>query len=423
MRKIRIDELAAGFFVADDFADVADVKDIVAAVKKRGDAALFEYTLAFDGADLSELEVPSEAIEQSVNGIDRALLADIKKAAQNIEKFAVKQREAYVDFEMEISPGVLASQKIIPLERVGLYVPGGRYPLVSSLLMGAVPAKVAGVNEIIICTPPRSSKDIHPVLMAAAGTIGIDRVFMAGGAHAVAAMAFGTQTIPQVDKILGPGNVYVNAAKKNVYGQVGIDFIAGPTETLIIADDTGEPSFLAADLIAQAEHDERACSYLVTDSEELADQVINCVSQQLSSLSTAEIAGRSLERNGMIIIVDDLNQAFLLADQKAPEHLQLCIKDARKYISSVKNYGSLFIGSLTAETLGDYSCGINHILPTNGAARYTGGVNVGDFLKTQTALEVTREGLKNVGPTAELLAKTEGLAGHAQAVRIRQEPD
>jgi sulfopropanediol 3-dehydrogenase len=419
MKKLMIEELKSDFFEPDDLEEVDTVKEIIADVRERGDAALKEYTLRFDGVDLTEMEVSRDSIEQAAHYINGDLFDELRRAAVYIEKFALRQRSAYQDFEYEITKGVMTAQRVIPIDRVGLYVPGGHYPLVSSLIMGVIPAKVAGVREVNVCTPPRMSKDIHPALLVAADITGVDRIFMLGGAQAIAAMAYGTQTITRVDKIVGPGNIYVNAAKKIVHGRVGIDFIAGPTETMIIADETCNSTYLASDLIAQAEHDPRAEAYLVTFSEKIANEVLQAINSQLESLPTAKIARRSLEKNGLIIIVDNLDEAFSVANRKAPEHLQLCIQDAKAYISRLKNYGSLFVGSYSAETLGDYSCGVNHILPTNGAARYTGGLSVRDFLKVQTVVEVNREGLLNVGLTAEILARVEGLEGHALAIQKR----
>lgn len=419
MKKLRIEELKSDFFEPDDLKDMDTIKEIISDVKERGDVALREYTLRFDGVELMEMEVSREDVERATRFMNKDLLDELKRMAVHVEKFAVEQRSSCLDFDYEIANGVKNSQRVIPIDCVGLYVPGGHYPLVSTLIMGVIPAKVAGVGEVNVCTPPRMSRDIHPALLVAADITGVDRIFMLGGAQAIAAMAYGTQTIPRVDKIVGPGNIYVNIAKKSVYGRVGIDFIAGPTETMIIADETSESSFLAADLIAQAEHDSRAKAYLVTFSEELADEVLQAINSQLESLSTAPIARKSLENNGLIIIVDTLDEAFSLANRKAPEHLQLCVQDAQAYISRLKNYGSLFVGSYAAETLGDYSCGVNHILPTNGAARYTGGLSVRDFLKVQTVVEVNRKGLLNIGPTAEILAKAEGLEGHARAIQMR----
>lgn len=420
MKKLKLEELNSDFFESIDLEEVDTVKEIISDVKERGDAALKEYTLCFDGVDIMEMEVSRDEIKRATRCIERDLFDELKRTAINIEKFALKQRNSYQDFEYEITKGVMTAQKVIPIDRVGLYVPGGRYPLASSLIMGVIPAKVAGVREVTVCTPPRTSKDIHPALLVAADITGVDRIFKLGGAQAIAAMAYGTQTIPHVDKIVGPGNIYVNIAKKSVYGRVGIDFIAGPTETMIIADETSESSFLASDLIAQAEHDPKAGAYLVTISAKLADEVLQAIDSQLESLPTAPVARRSLEKNGLIIIVGTLDEAFYVANRKAPEHLQLCVQNAQAYISRFKNYGSLFVGSYSAETLGDYSCGVNHILPTNGAARYTGGLSVKDFLKVQTVVEVNRKGLLNVGPTAEILAKAEGLEGHARAVQMRR---
>jgi histidinol dehydrogenase len=352
--------------------------------------------------------------------MDKDLLVHLKKAADRIESFARKQLESFRSFEVEIEPGVLTGQKIIPIERVGCYVPGGMYPLVSSVLMSAIPARVAGVKDVALFSPPSKAGKISSSILAAAEIAGVEEVYAIGGAQAVAAMALGTESIKPVCKVVGPGNIYVNAAKKLVYGEVGVDFIAGPTEILIIADECANPSFVAADLIAQAEHDVQARPILLTDSTDLADAVDEEIKKQLISLQTSETACHSLRENGVIILFEKVEEAVEITNRRAPEHCQLCVKNPELYEEQLMNYGSLFVGDLAAETLGDYSSGLNHILPTNGAARYTGGLSVKDFLKFQTYLKVDQKGFEHIAPAAVTMARAEGLHGHEQAIRARE---
>jgi len=343
----------------------------------------------------------------------------MREAAENIRRFALCQMSALADFEVEIRPGVFAGQAVIPLARAGIYVPGGRYPLVSTLLMTAIPASTAGVREIVVCTPPGPDGAVPTAILAAAELCGIREVFRVGGAHAIAAMAYGTESIRRADKIVGPGNDYVTAAKRAVAGDVGIDFAAGPTELLVLADRSANALFIAADLVAQAEHDVRATAMLITDSEDLASRVESEVGRLLGKVRTAKVARESLEKQGIIVVVDSMEEALALADARAPEHLELFAADAKSLAGTLRNYGSLFVGERSPEVLGDYSSGLNHVLPTRGAARYTGGLSVRDFLKVQTVLRVEGDGLSAIGPAAVSLARAEGLDGHALAVEVR----
>jgi len=398
------------------------VRKIIADIILRGDEAVKEYTLLFDRVDLKSLRVDPKEIKKAENKISSKLKKAIRMALENLYLFSEKQMEVLdelKELKVEVKPGVNATQRIIPLNRVGIYVPGGRYPLVSSLLMAAVPARVAGVKEIAVCSPPGADGNLNPVILYAASLLNIEEIFSVGGAQAIAALAVGTNSIKPVDKIVGPGNIYVTAAKKELYGQVGIDFIAGPTELLILADQTANPELVACDLIAQAEHDPLARPWLITDNQNLAEKVRAEITKQRRKMRIAEVAVRSLEKNGLIVIFDSLEEAVEVANRIAPEHLSLMVKNPSSIVSRLRNYGSLFIGELTAETLGDYSSGLNHILPTNRAARYTGSLNVKDFLKFQTGLEVSKVGLKEIGPAAICLAEAEGLVGHAASIRRR----
>jgi len=397
------------------------VERIVEDVRERGDDAVRDYSLKYDGVRMRAFRIPEEKIHSAGQEIGRDLLESLSRAAAGIRRYAQYQRSAFVDFEVEFEPGVMTGQRILPVERVGVYVPGGRYPLFSSLLMGAVPARTAGVEQVVVCSPPQPGGGLHPALLAAAHICGVTEVYAIGGAHAIAALAYGTRTIPPVDKIVGPGNRYVTTAKQIVSGRVGIDLIAGPSEVMIIADKDAVPAYVASDLLAQAEHDRDAAAILVTTSREMADRVEQEMARQLEELGTSDTARQALDANGWIVLVDRLEEAVELANRKAPEHLQLCVKQAEKWAPRLRNYGSLFIGPLSAVTLGDYSSGLNHILPTGSSARFTGGLGVKDFLKIQTVLEVDRRGLENIGPTAVSLARAEGLEAHARAVTLRLE--
>jgi histidinol dehydrogenase len=398
---------------------VERARDTIAGVRSGGDAALCEYTRKFDGADIPHPAVDPDEIGRARERVDPGPLAAMAEAAARIERFARAQRNAFRDFEIEIEPGVFAGQAVIPLARAGVYVPGGRYPLFSSLLMGAIPARVAGVREIAVCTPPGPSGRVPDMILAAAEICGIREIYRAGGAQAVAAMAYGTESIPRVDKIVGPGNDYVTAAKLAVAGDVGIDFAAGPTELVVVADRTADPVLIAADLVAQAEHDVRASAILITDSAVLASRVEEEIEKLLVNVLTRDVARAALEAGGVIAVVASIAEAVDLANDRAPEHLELCIADATSAAPFLRNYGTLFQGGLSAEVLGDYSSGLNHILPTRGAARYTGGLSVRDFLKIQTVLRIENRGLEFIGPAASALARAEGLSGHALSVDLR----
>jgi len=395
------------------------VAGIIEDVRRNGDAALKKYTLRFDGMRLDDLRTRQEEWRAAVSAVGADFAADLKSMIRLIRRFALRQLRAYRDFEFEVEPGVFAGQRVSPVGRVGIYVPGGRFPLFSSLLMAAVPAAAAGVEELIVCTPPARDGRVSPAVLAAARLCGVSQVFKVGGAQAIAAMAFGTATIPRADKIVGPGNVYVNAAKRRVYGEAGIDFIAGPTEIMVIADDGANADFIAADLIAQAEHDPRAAARLVTDSPALAARVVREIKKRLRDPKTAESAGRLLANSGLVIRVGDLAEAVEIANDAAPEHLEVCVRAPEKITAKLTAFGSLAVGELASPVLEDYASGLNHILPTNAAARYTGGLSVRDFLKIQTTLRVSEDGLRRIGPLARRLAEAEGLLGHADAVARR----
>ncbi|MCB0276003.1 MAG: histidinol dehydrogenase [Calditrichaeota bacterium] len=420
MKIVNAGDLPASFFQYRDLPEAEGVKAIIAQVRDGGDGALKELTQRFDGAEVADFAVDGPTIEAAYRRVEKDTIAAIDAAAENLRLFAEAQRRQLADFSEEVRPGVQAGQRIMPIDRVGVYVPGGVFPLVSTLLMGVVPALVAGVPQISVCSPPGYAGEIHPVILVAAHRLGIKRVFRMGGAQAIAAFAYGTESIEAVDKIVGPGNKYVAQAKKEVFGRVGIDLIAGPTEVLILADEDADPEWLAADLLAQAEHDPEACALLVTTSPTLAEQVSGALANQLPRLKTAAIAGESLQHNGMIILAKDLGQAVELVNRKAPEHLEIQLKNPGEVLGRLRNYGSLFVGEYSAEVLGDYSAGINHTLPTNTTARYRGGLSVFDFVKVLTSLEVTGKGLREIGPVAEKLAEAEGLDAHRRAVAIRR---
>ena len=420
MKRVKIDQLEDKFFDYAEFGGLSEIQEIISGVKERGDDALREFTLQFDGVKIDQFKIDKEEIENAYSFVSKDLILNINKSANSLRKFSGKQLEAFRNFEYEIEPGALVGQKVIPIKRVGVYVPGGRYPLISSLIMGVIPAKIAGVEEVVVCSPPSHRGSIHPAILVTADICGVDEINKVGGAQAIAAMAYGTQSIECVDKIVGPGNVYVNAAKKFVYGRVGIDFIAGPTEVLIIADKDANPAFIAADLIAQAEHDVNAKPILVTDSDELSSAVLVELEKQLGNLKNTCVAEKSLKQNGTLIIVNNMDEAIEFANRKAPEHIQLYVENPEFFLPRLKNYGSLFIGEYSPEVLGDYCSGLNHILPTNSASRYRGGLGVKDFLKIQTTLKVNKEGFLRIGPVARSMAEAEGLAGHVNSVEIRR---
>ena len=393
------------------------VQRIIRDVRARGDMALREWGQKLDGFGGSALEVSPAQIDAAVARLDPALLNALRLAAGEIERFHQKQaRNSWIDFTAEGALG----QIVRPLQRVGLYAPGGSAPLPSSLLMAAIPARVAGVAEIIVCSPPqRATGAIADVVLAAARVAGVQRVFALGGAQAIAAMAYGTESVPQVDKIAGPGNLFVVLAKRAVYGVVGIEALPGPTETLVIADANADPRLAAADLLAQAEHDLVASAILITPSRTLANAVQAEVSRQLEALDRAEIAAQSLAARGGIVVVADLAAAFELANAYAPEHLCLLIDEPWQYVGLVRNAGGIFLGERSFEVLGDYVAGPSHIMPTGGTARYASPVNVDDFRKIISLIGLNDAALARIGPAAARLADAEGLGGHAAAVRRR----
>ena len=392
------------------------VDRIVRDVRERGDAALREWSARLDGADRESFEVPRDRIAQAVAALDPALIEALRLAAGEIERFHRRQaRNSWTDFSVE---GVLG-QLVVPLRRVGLYVPGGSAPLPSSLLMAAIPARVAGVEEIVVCSPPqRASGEVADVVLAAAYVAGVDRVFALGGAQAIAAMAYGTERVPQVDKIAGPGNLFVVLAKRAVYGVVGIESLPGPTETLLIADERADPRLAAADLLAQAEH-VLASAILLTPSRPLAQAVQAEVARQIEQLERADAAAETVAQRGGIVIVPDLPSAFELANEYGPEHLCLLLEDAWRYVGLVRNAGGIFLGERSFEVLGDYVAGPSHIMPTGGTARYASPVNVDDFRKVISLVGLNEAALARIGPAAMRLAEAEGLTAHAAAVRAR----
>ncbi|MBS3818347.1 histidinol dehydrogenase [bacterium] len=419
MKKIRSDELEKDFFEPEEPTELPQVSSLLKEIKEKGDRAIRELTQRYDRVYLKKFEVSPKERRQAYSKVGKDLVSSLKKAARNIKKFSQKQLENYREFEYEMEPGVITGQKIFPLQSVGVYVPGGRYPLFSSLLMGVIPARTAGVNEIHVCSPPSQKETLDPAILVASDMAGVDSLYKMGGVQAVGAFAYGTQSVPRVDKIVGPGNKYVNAAKKSVWGVVDIDFTAGPTEVMIIADEQAHPVYVAADLIAQAEHDSEAFPLLVTDSNIVASKVEENIEKQLKELRVSSVAKESLDNNGLILFVRNMEEAVGLANKRAPEHLELQVKNPQDYLPFLKNYGSLFLGPYSAEVLGDYSSGLNHILPTHFASRYTGGLGVKDFLKIQTYLKVKEKGFLRIAPVARFMAEAEGMEGHANSIRVR----
>jgi histidinol dehydrogenase len=395
------------------------VQDIIAAVRVRGDAALKEFSRHYDHVVPQSFIVPANDIQAAVKSCAPDLQRAIRLAVTNLRYFARRQKKQYRNFNLRISSGVTTGQRVLPIERVGVYVPGGRFPLFSSLLMAVVPAQVAGVKEIAVCSPPDKRGLVHPTTLAAAGLLGISEVYCLGGAQAIAAMAYGSESIRPVHKIVGPGNLYVNLAKLAVYGQVGIDLPAGPSEIVILADDSAQPEFLAADLLAQAEHDPLAVPLLVTTSPRLASAVQAEVKKLLRQLPPASPARLSIASQGAILLAVSLEAAIAFINRRAPEHLELQVDKANSLVKRFTAFGSLFIGQFAAEALGDYSSGLNHILPTAGAARFSGGLSVRDFLRLATTLQVNAAGLRRIGPAAQLLAEAEGLSAHARSLALR----
>ena len=397
------------------------VADIIENVKQNGDKALIEYAEKFDKATLTSLQVTPQEIEEAVAAVEPNFLEILQKAAKNIRKFHEKQvRNSFI---INDENGVVIGQKVIPVDRAGLYVPGGTAAYPSTVLMDSIPAKIAGCREVVMVTPPGADGKINPVILAAASVAGVDKIFKIGGAGAIAALAYGTESVPKVDKIVGPGNAFVAEAKKQVFGKVSIDMIAGPSEILIVADGASDPRFVAADLLSQAEHDKLASAVLVTDSEALAAAVQAELENQIPQLSRADIARVSIDRNGKIIVADTLEAAIEIANEIAPEHLELCVDNPSDYLDQIRHAGSIFMGRHCPEALGDYFAGPNHTLPTSGTARFSSPLSVDDFVKKTQYTYYTREALKAVADDVAYFAKAEGLTAHAKSAVIRTEGD
>ena len=397
------------------------VTGIIQNVKTQGDAALFEYTKKFDKAELTSLLVTEEEIKEALASVEERFIDILKKAAANIRKF--HERQVRNSFIINDEDGIVIGQKVIPVDRAGLYVPGGTAAYPSTVLMDSIPAKIAGCKEVVIVTPPNAEGKINPVILAAAHIAGVDKIFKVGGAQAIAALAYGTETIPKVDKIVGPGNAFVAEAKKQVFGQVSIDMIAGPSEILIVADGKTNPKHAAADLLSQAEHDKLASAVLVTDSEELAKAVQAELEVQIPQLARAEIARASIDNNGRIIVADNLNKVIEIANELAPEHLELCLEQPFDYLDKIRHAGSIFMGRYCPEALGDYFAGPNHTLPTSGTAKFSSPLSVDDFVKKTQYTYYTREALERVAQDVAYFAEAEGLTAHAKSAVIRMEED
>lgn len=403
-----------------DRTDVlAAVNEIIQKVRAEGDKAVYEYTRRFDGVDLTDkgMKVTQAEIDGACSNVDGKLLEVIRKAKGNIDAFHLKQKEnSWFTAEDD---GVILGQLYRPLEVVGIYVPGGTAVLTSTVLMNAVPARVAGVKKIIMATPPGKDGRVNESVLAAAKEAGVDEIYKLGGAQAIAAMAFGTATVPRVDKIFGPGNIYVATAKRMVYGFCDIDMFAGPSEIMVVADDTANPGYVAADLISQAEHDVLSAAILVTTSEKLAHAVKEEIERQYEGLSRKVILGRSLADYGAAVIVNSIDEAIDIVNEIAPEHLELCIEEPFSRLGEIRNAGAIFLGNYSTEPLGDYFAGPNHVLPTGGTARFFSPLNVADFVKKSSVISYTRKALEKVKDDIVLFAQSEGLDGHANAIKVR----
>lgn len=395
------------------------VAEIVSMVRKQGDIALRAYSARFDGYDSDDFLVAPIEIEAAVKRTDPAFMKVLQNAAENIKEYHQKQKQE--DYQLERDNGVILGRRVIPLERVGIYIPGGTASYPSSVLMNVIPAKIAGVDEIVLITPPNEHGKIADEILAAAYVTKVDKIYKLGGAHGVAALAYGTQTIPSVDKIVGPGNIYVATAKKQVFGQVDIDMIAGPSEILVIADDTANPNYVAIDLLSQAEHDPLSACALVTTSPTMAREVSDILEKLVPTLNRESIIKSSIESFGLIIIADNLEQCAQISNHIAPEHLEICTADPFEMLPLIRNAGSVFLGNYTPEAVGDYIAGPNHTLPTNGTAKFSSGLSVEDFVKKSSYIYYTKEALKEDGNSVEMFANREGLDAHARSVTLRLE--
>ena len=397
------------------------VTGIIENVRKNGDKALFEYCEKFDKAKLTALLVTQEEMDEAMAAVDPKFLEILEKAAANIRHFHEKQvRNSFI---LNDRPGIVMGQKIVPVDRAGLYVPGGTAAYPSTVLMDSIPAKIAGVPEVVMVTPPNAEGKINPVILAAAKIAGISKIFKVGGAQAIAALAYGTESVPKVDKIVGPGNAFVAEAKKQVFGRVSIDMIAGPSEILIVSDSGSNPKHIAADLLSQAEHDKLASAVLVTNSYDLATKVQTELEVQIPRLERADIARASIDNNGKIIVCDDLRQAIHIANEIAPEHLELCVDNPFDYLDAIRHAGSIFMGRNCPEALGDYFAGPNHTLPTSGTAKFSSPLGVDDFVKKMQYTYYTRDALAAVADDVAAFARAEGLTAHARSATVRTEDD
>ena len=395
--------------------------DIIADVRQSGDAALRRYTKEFDKAEPDTLEVPREQLDQALADLEPGLRSVLEEAAENIRAF--HRRQVQNGFIISGKPGIVLGQKVTPIEKVGVYIPGGTAPLPSTVLMDCIPAKIAGCSEIMMVSPPACGGDIAPIILAAARIAGVDRVFRCGGAQAVAALAYGTESVPRADKIVGPGNAFVAEAKRQVFGRVGIDMIAGPSDILVIADAASDSRHVAADLLSQADHDRDACAVLITDSPVLAQAVSKEIEEQLARLPRMEIARASLARSGKIILTKDIPEAVRIANALAPEHLELCVDNPFDCLAQVKNAGSIFLGRSSPEALGDYFAGANHTLPTNGTARFASALSVEDFVKKSQFTYYGKDAMADAADKIARFARLEGLEGHARSALVRMEGD
>ena len=393
------------------------VADIIKNVREKGDEALFEYCERFDGAKLDTLLVTAEEIDEAVAQVEPRFIEILERAAANIRKFHERQKRN--SFILNDEDGIIIGQKVIPVDRAGLYVPGGTAAYPSTVLMDSIPAKIAGCREVVMVTPPSKNGKVNPVILAAAKVAGVDKIFKVGGAQAVAALAYGTESVPKVDKIVGPGNAYVAEAKKQVFGVVSIDMIAGPSEILVVADGLSNPVHVAADLLSQAEHDRMASAVLVTDSDELANAVSEQLEIQIPKLQRADIARESIDKNGKIIVAPTLDAAIEIANEIAPEHLELCVDNPFDYLDKIRHAGSIFMGRNCPEALGDYFAGPNHTLPTSGTAKFSSPLSVDDFVKKTQYTYYTKEALAKVADDVAYFAELEGLGAHAKSAIIR----
>ncbi|MCM3398989.1 histidinol dehydrogenase [Oceanobacillus profundus] len=396
-----------------------DVLEIISGVRKDGDEALYRYTNKFDHVVLDSLIVSEEELLEAKKQVDAGFLDALKQAKENIEAFHKEQKEQ--SWFVNKAPGILLGQKVTPIEKVGVYVPGGKAAYPSTVLMDVIPAKIAGVEKIVLTTPPQANGKINPHVLVAAQLVGVDTIYKVGGAQAIAALAYGTETIEKVAKIVGPGNAFVARAKKWVYGDVAIDMIAGPSEICIVADQTAPPSFVAADLLSQAEHDELASSICITTSEALAEQILAEVKKQTNVLERSEIITQSLKQNGKIIVTANLKEAFSVVNEIAPEHLQLMIEKPYDSLSNIKNAGAIFLGNYSPEPLGDYFAGPNHTLPTNGTAKFASPLGVYDFMKKSSIISYSEEALLQATDSIIKIATVEGLTAHANSIQIRKD--